>query len=72
MTVKFLEAERKLGEPLAAWTDHHRSDGMSWAWLAIELSRLTGVMVDPGELEQWHAGTAHSVTYRADPFKLCR
>lgn len=70
MTAKFLRVEKELGEPLAAWIERHRMDGMGWQWLAIELTRVTGVMVDPGELEQWRDATAHSVTYRADPFDL--
>lgn len=70
MTGKFLEAERKLGEPLAQWVQDHQNDG--WAWLAIELSRLTGVMVGAEELAQWWTDLPRSVSYQVDPFKLCR
>jgi hypothetical protein len=69
---KYVLAEHKLGEPLAAWLRGHRADSMSWRWIAIELARLTDVHVTDVTLAQWMKDTSHSVTYQVDPFDLMR
>jgi hypothetical protein len=56
LPTKYIEIERKLGEPLAGMISARRASNVSWRRIAIELTARTGIDVAGETLRVWTEG----------------
>lgn len=53
---RYIEIERKLGEPFAAYVNTRRSNGMSWRRIANDILLSTGEDISYEALRMWFQG----------------